>query len=71
MTGDMTAGDVARAYSREAAWVPCIRQKPPDGEPVEVLYDDGMIEVASLSGRLFLMENGNYRYVNPAFWRPV
>lgn len=67
-----TAKDVARAYSPEAVWVPCGSSIPPESEPVEVLYADGYVYRCRRAGRLYLMEpSGVYRYVEPAFWRPL
>lgn len=62
---------IAQEYSGAAAWVPIDRVKPPEGELVEVLFVDGVVERCSRSGRLFINERGNYRYVDPAFWRPT
>lgn len=71
MTDQPTARDVARQYSEAAAWVPVGRQLPPAGETVEVLYADGVVAQAAFAGRLPIMTDGGYRYVEPAFWRPA
>ena len=65
-----TARDVARQYG-DTPWVPCDRTLPPAGETVEVLYADGLVFPAEFAGRLPILGDGTYRYVEPAFWRPL
>lgn len=68
----MTAREVAHAYSPAAEWVPHDRRTPPPPEPVRVLYADGVVEVAThAGGAIYLLKDGTYRYVDPAFWQPL
>ena len=70
----MSAAEIAKTYSENAAWVPHERATPPAGELVNVLYADGMVAKASYaSGSIYLMggNGGMYRYVSPVFWQPI
>ncbi len=65
------ARTVAEAYSPAASWVPVERVLPPEGETVEVLYADGVVDLARRAGRLFVDRRGGWRYVEARFWRPL
>jgi hypothetical protein len=51
-------------------WFP-LSTLPEGGRPVEVLYADGVVARAQFAGRLPILEDGTYRYVDPVFWRPL
>lgn len=59
---------------KEPNWIPLDfgHERPPEGQVVEVLYRDGVVERATLYGVLPILEStGQHRYAEAKFWRPI